>query len=337
MNPPAATIAGIRKRFGERIALDVGELRLEAGGLHAVVGHNGAGKTTLLRTLVGLERPDAGRVSVLGIDVTGARSAELLSLRRRVAFVMQRPYLFASTAGENVEYPLRVRGVERAEGRRRAEAAMDELGVRHLYDRPARSTSAGEAQRVAIARAVVTDPEFALFDEPNANVDPEVRPVVEALLRGLSDRGVTVVVATHDIEGAYRLSADVVRLEAGHVAPPAIDNVIEGELVADGDAVALVVAGGGRINVATDRRGSVRAAVAARDIVVSTERFASSARNVLAGRITRLEERGGLVYVTADVGVPLVSSITPASCGEMKLTIGSDVVYTFKASAVTIF
>jgi molybdopterin-binding protein len=339
MSAFAVEIEGLVKRYGSSMALDLSEIRLAAGRIHVIVGSNGAGKTTLLRILLGLEPADDGSASVLGTQLRGANTASLLELRRRTAMVTQRPYLFGTTAGANVEYPLRARGVSPDECRHRAEDAMDALGVRHLYDQHAQTTSAGEAQRIAIARSIVAKPKVAFFDEPVANIDPATRPVVEGILRKLCEDGATVVVATHVVDQAYRLSADVVRIEKGRVAPPAIENLIEGELVAeaDGETTHLVLGGGLRLRVATDIRGSARAAIAPHDIIISKSAFDSSARNSLGGQVTRLEKIGTLVHVTMDVGIPLISSITAESCSKMHLTIGSNVVCTFKASAVTVF
>ena len=137
--------------------------------------------------------------------------------------------------------------------------------------------------------------------------------------------------------GSAWVPANVVRIEKGRVAPPAVENLMEGEIVEDEGAVFLAVEGGPRLRVATDLRGSVRACVAPHDIIISEDTFDSSARNSLPGVITRLEKIGDLVHVTADVGTPLKSSITSESCVKMRLTIGSHVVYTFKASAVSVF
>ncbi len=153
----------------------------------------------------------------------------------------------------------------------------------------------------------------------------------------LAASGVTVVAATHVLEQAYRLSADVVRLEGGRLAPPAVENLLEGEVVEGEGGPELVLAGGTRVSVVSDRRGRVRAAIAPGDIVLSPERFDSSARNALAARVTALREHGGVVLVSADAGPSLTASVTHESCAHLGLTVGSRVVLTFKATAVEVF
>jgi molybdopterin-binding protein len=333
------TATGLVRSRGGATLLSVDELELAPGRVHVVVGPNGAGKTTLLRIIGGIERPDAGEVRVLGRDIWRSPRDEALAVRRRLGFAAQRPYLFRSTVRRNVEYPLRVRGVGRDERARRAREAMEDLGVLAFAERSARTLSAGEQVRVSIARAIVAEPELLLLDEPLASIDPEARPFIEMLVLDLASRGGTVVVATHVLERAYRLSADVVRLEAGRLAPPAVENLLEGELVpGEDEAEAMLVLGGGcRICVSTERRGRARASIEPRDIVVSREPFRSSARNSLPGRVAKLEDRGGVVRVTADVGVPLVSTVTHESVRELGLSVGSDVLFTFKATAIKVF
>ncbi len=337
MNVTAAKLDGVVKRFGGRAALDGVTLDLAAGEVHVLVGPNGAGKTTLLRLLCGLDAPDAGRLLVLGLDLRELSARAGLAHRRRIGFAAQRPYLFDATALANVEYPLRVRGVAGPERRRRASECLAKLGAEHLADRRARGLSAGESRRVALARATVAEPELLLLDEPLATLDPEAVPAVEALIAALATGGATVIAATHALDQAHRLSARVVRLEAGRLAPPAVENILEGEVVDSDTGAELVLAGGARVSVVTDRRGRVRACVAPGDIVLSPERFESSARNALEGRVTMLRERGGVVFVTIDASPRLTSSVTPESCRRLGLTVGSRVVFTFKATAVEVF
>ncbi len=373
MTEPAVSAAKLIKSYGGAAVLSVDSLEFAPGCVHVIVGPNGAGKTTLLRILNGIERPDAGTVSVLGREFTSICGRERLELQRRMAFCRQTPYLFRASVRWNVGYPLRVRGVGSATRARRVEAAMEKLGVLDLAERSSRGLSAGEAQRAALARATVADPEILLLDEPLANIDPEGVPRVEGLLRDLSSSGVTVLVATHVVEQAYRLSANVVRLEGGRVAPPAIENLLEGELVREDSGAVLILSGGVRVHVSTGGRGCAcapeprppqppgllrrsnrfgcegrafqsygarrraRAAIDPRDIVVSPEKLDSSARNSLEARVTILRERRGLVFVTADAGVELTSCITPDSCRRLDLTVGSELFLTFKATAVKVF
>jgi tungstate transport system ATP-binding protein len=330
--------AGLVKRYDGATVLSLDELTIDTGGVHVVVGPNGSGKTTFLRLIAGIEQPDAGELKVLGEDWRQAR-AKVLALRRRLGFAAQKPYLFRTTVRRNVEYPARARGMGGNEAAKRASAAMERLGVAHLADRSARTLSSGEARRVSIARAVAVEPELLLLDEPLANVDAQYTRVIESLITELAGRGTTMLVATHVQDLAYHLSAAVVRMEHGRLVPPAIENLLEGELAdsdKEGEAI-LMIDAGPSLEIATERRGRVRAAIEPKDIVVSVEELHSSARNHLRGTVTALEDRGTVVHLTADVGVPLVVTVTHQSLADLHLTVGTPVYLTFKATAVKVF
>jgi tungstate transport system ATP-binding protein len=334
---PAVSASGLTRKYGKTTVLSLDGLELPAGRIHVLVGPNGAGKTTAMRVIAGLEPADGGELEVLGSTWKGPAGGAM-KLRRRIGFAAQKPYLFSTTVRRNVEYPLRARGVPAAEIAERSAAAMRRLGVAHLADRNARTLSAGEGQRVAIARATVARPDLLLLDEPLANLDPESAPIVESLCRELAGTGVTVLIATHVLEMAYHLSAEVVRLEKGRLMPPALDNLLSGEVtVVEGGEPRMTLGTGLPISVATEKRGPVRAAINPGDILLSSEALHSSARNSLPGRVTALEDRGTSVRVTADVGVKLVASVTHQSVTEMRLTIGSPVYFTFKATALRVF
>ncbi len=329
---------GLVKRYDDATVLSLDELTIDPGGVHVIVGPNGSGKTTLLRLVAGIERPDAGELKVLNESWRQTR-ARMLALRRRLGFAAQKPYLFRTTVRKNVEYPARARGMSGAECAKRADAAMERLGVTHLADRNARTLSSGETKRVSIARATAVEPELLLLDEPLANVDVKYARVVESLIRELAENATTVLVATHVQDLAYHLSAAVVRMEHGRLTPPAIENLLEGELIdsdKEGEAI-LGIDGGPSLEIATDRRGRVRAAIEPKDIVVSVDELHSSARNHLRGTVTALEDRGSAVHLTANVGVPLVVTVTHQSLVDFNITVGSAVYLTFKATAVKVF
>jgi putative ABC transport system ATP-binding protein len=174
---------------------------LSAGQLCVVHGRSGSGKTTLLNMIGGLDRPTAGRVTVDGREVSSLPEEALVDYRRdTVGFVFQSFGLIPIlTAAENVEVPLRLRRVDPAE---RAERSHDLLRLVDLADRAnhrPQELSGGEQQRVAIARALANEPRLLIADEPTAQLDSHrARTVMEVLRRLVDERGVSVIVATHD-------------------------------------------------------------------------------------------------------------------------------------------
>ena len=156
-------------------------------------------------------------------------------------------------------------------------------------------------------------------------------------ISGLQERGSTVVVATHQLEQAYRFSANVVRLEQGRMAPPALENLLEGEVVEREGAAVLLLQNDLSVELITDRRGFTRAAIDPVSIIVSQERIESSARNSLPGKVVALSELGRKISLKVDAGVVLAVYITQESFNNLGITLGSQVFLTFKASAVTVF
>ena len=175
-------------------------LTVHAGEYVAVTGPSGSGKSTLLHILGCLDRPTCGTYRLEGRDVSALSDADLAAVRNRlIGFVFQRFHLLRDeTALRNVELPLLYAGVARGERRRRAAAALDTVGLSARTDHRPGQLSGGEQQRVALARALVKEPRLLLADEPTGNLDSAAGGVVLGLLEALHDRGVTLLLITHD-------------------------------------------------------------------------------------------------------------------------------------------
>jgi polar amino acid transport system ATP-binding protein len=216
-------IADLQLARGARTILHGVSLAVERGEIVALMGPSGSGKTTILRAIAGLERFDAGRVTIDGVALTGGSELSkttLRELRRKVGMVFQFHCLFEHlTAVANVCLaPVHAHGVAPADARRRALDLLKTFGVEHRADALPRQLSGGEAQRVAIARALAVDPPVLLMDEPTASLDPERRAELGALLAGLRQQGRTLVIATHDDDFAEAFSTRIVRLRDGRLA-----------------------------------------------------------------------------------------------------------------------
>ncbi len=217
--PPAApflTARGLRKRFGSTEALSAIDLELGENELLVVLGPTGAGKTTLLRTLAGLERPDAGSVSMAGKDVTGVDPAA-----RDVAFVFQNFSLYPRwTVRKNLEFPLRApgRNVPEEEIQRRITWAAELLNITRYLEREASRLSGGEMQRVAIGRAIVRRPRLFLMDEPLTNLDAKLREALRVELVQLRRELATpMIFVTHDQAEALSMADRIVVLSEGRI------------------------------------------------------------------------------------------------------------------------
>jgi ABC-type lipoprotein export system ATPase subunit len=202
---PVLDARGIVKTLGvgraERRILDGVTLEVEAGEVVAVLGRSGSGKSTLLHVLGGLDRPDAGTITLADQSLTEQSPRALARTRlRHVGFVFQSFHLIEELSGEeNVLLPARLPGALRG-GEQRARRLIRELGLAAIADRRPHELSGGEQQRLAIARALVNDPELVLADEPTGNLDQDNGATVLALLRNLTRRAVVIV--THEPEAA---------------------------------------------------------------------------------------------------------------------------------------
>jgi putative ABC transport system ATP-binding protein len=224
VSPPAALEAvdvtrTYRSEGGQVDALRGVSLTVVPGDYVAVVGPSGSGKSTLMHLLGALDRPTAGLLRVGGRDVGELSGDELARTRNEtIGFVFQSFQLLPrTTAVDNVAMPLVYRGVRRGERRRRAEAALDAVGMSHRLTHTPNQLSGGEQQRVAIARALVGEPEVILADEPTGNLDTSRGTEVMELLERLNaERGVALVVVTHDPELAARARRRV-RMRDGQI------------------------------------------------------------------------------------------------------------------------
>jgi tungstate transport system ATP-binding protein len=205
----------LAKFYGARCVLRVHELDIHRGEVLGVVGPSGAGKSTLLRLLNFIESPSAGTLRFLGNQFDATQSAPL-ELRRRVTMVFQRPVLLKSSVWDNVRYGLWLRGESDAADR--VGKALEQVGLTAMARQDGRTLSGGELQRVALARAMVLRPDVLLLDEPTANLDPYNVGLIEGILTNLNrERGITIVVVTHNVFQARRLAQRVGLLLDGHL------------------------------------------------------------------------------------------------------------------------
>jgi heme exporter protein A len=204
---PAIEIGGLRREFGERVALDGVDLRVERGQSLAVLGPNGSGKSTLLRILAGLLRPSGGEVTVLG----AALPKETYRLRGRVGYLGHEPLLYRDLSSrENLALVAALHGLEPAPATSRIERLLEAVRMARRGDDRVAELSAGMRQRIDICRAVLHEPELLLLDELDAHLDSDARELVAPLIA--VGEGRTRVVVSHDRERATARADSVLEL-----------------------------------------------------------------------------------------------------------------------------
>lgn len=207
----------VSKRYpsGHEALRDV-SLHIESAELIFLTGHSGAGKSTLLKLIPILERPSAGNIIMDGANIVRMKKHYIPLLRRNIGMVFQDHHLlFDRSVINNVMLPLEVSGMDRRECRKRAQAALDKVGLLAKQDRQPITLSTGEQQRVGIARAVVNRPPILLADEPTGNLDPKLSREIMNLLAEFNAVGVTTIIATHDIQLAKQMQRRMVVLHQG--------------------------------------------------------------------------------------------------------------------------
>ncbi len=210
----AVRVAGLRKHYGDVVALGGVELTVERGEFFTLLGPSGSGKTTLLRLIAGFEQPDAGQIELAGRIVT-----RLPPYARNVNTVFQDYALFPHmTVAENIEYALRVRRMPKPERREKAGQALEMVRLSGLGQRKPAQLSGGQRQRVALARAMVNEPEVLLLDEPLGALDLKLRQEMQLELQHVQrEVGITFVYVTHDQEEALSMSDRIAVLNHGQI------------------------------------------------------------------------------------------------------------------------
>lgn len=215
----AIRLEGVTKTFGGRAVLDDVTIEVPAGTAFCLLGRSGTGKSVTLKHIIGLLRPDRGRVLVHGRDVGAMPQRELSDVRRGMGFLFQNAALFDSiTVGENVAFPLR-RHTKWPSSRIRevAAAKLADVGLERDYDRMPGELSGGMKKRAGLARAMALDPDILLVDEPSAGLDPVTAGEIDELLVGLKVKGTTLVVVTHNIPSARHVGDELAMLHDGKV------------------------------------------------------------------------------------------------------------------------
>jgi multiple sugar transport system ATP-binding protein len=286
----AILFQGLAKRFGAQEVLAPLELEIADGEFFTFVGPSGCGKSTLLSLVAGVEQPSAG-----ALYFDEARVDALAPGARDVAMVFQSYALYPHlTVRENIAFPLRVRGLDRAGIAREVERVAEALGLAQLLERKPRQLSGGQRQRVALGRALVRKPRVFLMDEPLSNLDARLRLEMREELKRLHEaHGITTVYVTHDQEEALALSQRVAVLNAGRIeqcGPPQ-------EVYAD--PANLFVAqflGSPPLNVLPGDAPGVVLGVRPADLLAHPTPRAGA----IAARVTLLEPTGSDLWITAE-------------------------------------
>ena len=355
MTTPILDVQGLVVRRGPIQVLEIPSFALEQSSVTALIGPNGSGKSTFLQTLASLIEPATGVVSFHGQPLRTRR--ERHRYRQQVTLVFQESLLFDATVRSNLAAGLKLHDLPKAERDRRVAEAASRFGITHLLDRSARKLSGGEAQRTSLARAFALGPEILFLDEPFSALDPPTREaLIEDLASVLRETHTTAVLATHDQVEAMRLADVLAVMHEGRIAQTGrvsdvinhpvdafvaafvgMETVLDGTVTACSRGVFTATLAGIQVEAAGDRPldTPVRIGVRPENVTLSLGQEAgTSALNHFRGTITRIVPMGPYYKVELDCGFFLAAFVTARSLEELNLHENSQVVASFKATAV---
>ncbi|WP_420413058.1 ABC transporter ATP-binding protein [Roseibium sp.] len=336
-------LADITKRFGAVTAVDGISLNVDDGTFVCLLGPSGCGKTTLLRMIAGLEDPTSG-----DIRLQGDRINDTPAHKRNLGMVFQSLALFPHlTIGENIAYPLRIRGANRADCEARVRELLDMVQLPGIENRTITQLSGGQRQRVAIARALAVSPQLFLLDEPLSALDAKLREAMQVELRQLQQRlGITTIVVTHDQREAMSMSDQIVVMSNGKVeqmaspieaykrpaSPFVADFLGQANLIkvtkADGGAA---FSGGLIPGLDIPYSGQVLISVRPEDVVV-----AEGEDGPVKADIVFIREMGSTIEIHLNAGSDRVIALAPPK-SHCDLHVGTSVSLTLPPEACVVF
>lgn len=318
-------IKTLTKTYGDRTVLDL-SLSLESGKVIGLLGLNGAGKTTLLELFAFLSLPTSGEMWYKNRRVDFDKT-NMIKLRRTVVLVQQSPMLFSTIVKRNVAFPLKLRGVDKKKREKIAEELLCLVGMEAFSHAKAHRLSGGETQRVAIAQALACGPEVILLDEPTASVDIENQIIIEQIIRDINrEKGISIVLTTHDMLQASRLSDDIVFLRDGRISKHEYENIFSGHIRKNsgGEAV-CIIRDGTAIPIRTEKTGRVRISVDPRAASIVGAKPHGGRDGLIKGRLVQLTDEKGCIRVLVDIGVPLSILVSKKQIKVIQMEIGEDV------------
>lgn len=334
--------------FLKNVSFDVKD-----GEYFVLLGPTGSGKTVLLESIAGLHAVTSGQVWINGRNVT-----DLNLEKRKIGFAYQDYALYPHLpVRDNISFGLMWKNKKRQEIEKAVDSVVELLGISDLLEKRPWSLSGGQSQKIALARAIAIRPDLLLLDEPLSAVDSETKEDYERELKELHNHlKLTTIHVTHNFEEATAMGDRIAVIMDGQIlqigTPEQIfrqpnseqvarflmtRNIFDGEVTDSSDGQKVFSVGGTKLTVVTARQGRVHASVRPEDILISREPLHSSALNTLQGTITRIVDRGSVIYIKVNVPPEFTCLILRRSLKEMNLREKERVFITFEASDVNVF
>lgn len=311
----------VTKEFGTFTAVNNVELTVPHGTFVCMLGPSGCGKTTLLRMIAGLDLPTGGAIRLDGEDIT-----HVPTHKRNLGMVFQSLALFPHlTVGENIAYPLRIRGVPKEDQKKRVDELLSMIHLSGYADRPVAKLSGGQRQRVAIARALSISPKLFLLDEPLSALDAKLREAMQVELRQLQQKlGITTIVVTHDQREAMTMADTVVVMKGGEIRQAASPieiyrrpaDTFVADFIGSTNLLEAEADGTGAVAVLGQPVSGVSLGAGVRKATLSIRpedvHLTAPGNGALSGTVTFVRDLGGTIETFVDIaGRQIVAVSTP--------------------------
>jgi putative spermidine/putrescine transport system ATP-binding protein len=311
----------VTKEFGTFTAVNNVELTVPHGTFVCMLGPSGCGKTTLLRMIAGLDLPTGGAIKLDGEDIT-----HVPTHKRNLGMVFQSLALFPHlTVGENIAYPLRIRGAPKEDQKKRVDELLSMIHLGGYADRPVSKLSGGQRQRVAIARALAISPKLFLLDEPLSALDAKLREAMQVELRQLQQQlGITTIVVTHDQREAMTMADTVVVMKGGEIRQAASPieiyrrpaDTFVADFIGSTNLLEAEADSTGRVTVLGQPVSGVSLGADTRKATLSIRpedvHLTAPGNGALSGTVTFVRDLGGTIETFVDIaGRQIVAVSTP--------------------------
>ncbi|WP_426126567.1 ABC transporter ATP-binding protein [Pararhizobium sp. PWRC1-1] len=323
----------VTKEFGTFTAVNNVELTVPHGTFVCMLGPSGCGKTTLLRMIAGLDLPTGGSIQLDGEDIT-----HVPTHKRNLGMVFQSLALFPHlTVGENIAYPLRIRGAPKEDQKKRVDELLSMIHLGGYADRPVSKLSGGQRQRVAIARALAISPKLFLLDEPLSALDAKLREAMQVELRQLQQQlGITTIVVTHDQREAMTMADTVVVMKGGEIRQAASPieiyrrpaDTFVADFIGSTNLLEAEADSTGRVTVLGQPVSGVSLGADTRKATLSIRpedvHLTAPGNGALSGTVTFVRDLGGTIETFVDIaGRQIVAVSTPRARPD--ITVGQPV------------
>ena len=295
------------KKYDARKVLDIDRLSIKKGNVYGLLGPNGAGKTTLLEILAFILKPDEGELSFNG-DIIDFTNSGLIRNRKSVVLVQQHPVLFSTTVFKNVEFPLKIRKIEKSKRQKIVDELLSMMGMTEFRNALGHTLSGGETQRIAIAQALACSPDVIMLDEPTSSVDIENRTGIENIIKKINtEKGISILFTSHDMLQVSRLADEIIYINNGKISNTIHENIYNGRIVGGDKGKYVEVQEKIRFPVRTPENGSTRISIDPLKIKVKKDIDKNNPSDYqFKGRIIQLTHEGDRIRINVDINIPLI-------------------------------